>query len=102
MTPPYCARVRTQDPRKLYWDFFVGAMIVYSMVLIPWRISYRQDASGGMLIFDYFVDAVFGIDIVVCFNAAYFEEVIHRRSRTRAKGYQVPCCTLRRMPQFRA
>lgn len=50
-------------------------MIVYSMVVIPWRISFRQDAIGGVLIFDYIVDAVFGIDIVVCFNAAYFEEV---------------------------
>lgn len=69
-------RVRTQDPRKLYWDFFVGAMIVYSIVVIPWRISFRQDASGGMLIFDYIVDAVFGIDIVLCFNAAYYEEVL--------------------------
>eukprot|EP00903_Cladosiphon_okamuranus_P016337 g15066.t1 len=80
--------VHPNDPRKLYWDLFVGAMIVYSMVFIPWRISYRQDASGGMLIFDYFVDAVFGIDIVVCFNAAYFEEegLVYKRA-TIARRY---------------
>lgn len=64
-----------QDPRKLYWDLFVGVMIVYSIVVIPWRISFQQDASGGMLIFDYCVDCLFGIDIVLCFNSAYIEEV---------------------------
>ncbi len=65
----------TQDPRKMYWDLLVGTLIVYSMVVIPWRISFRQDASGAMLVFDYIVDGVFGIDIVISFNAAYFEEV---------------------------
>lgn len=73
----------TQDPRKIYWDFFVGTLIVYSMVVIPWRISFGQDASGAMLIFDYIVDGVFGIDIALAFNAAYYEEVqidVHRTS----------------------
>lgn len=69
------ARQQAQDPRKLYWDLFMGAMIMYNMVVIPWRISFGQDASGAMLIFDYIVDGIFGIDIVFCFNAAYFEEV---------------------------
>lgn len=50
-------------------------MIVYSILLIPWRISFKQDAKGFMLYFDYFVDCVFGFDIILCFNAAYFEEV---------------------------
>ena len=53
----------------------MGALIVYSMLFIPWRISFGEDASGAMLIFDYVVDGVFGIDIVISFNAAYFEEV---------------------------
>lgn len=65
----------TQDPRKLFWDLFVGTMIVYSILLIPWRISFKQDAKGFMLYFDYFVDCVFGLDIIICFNAAYYEEV---------------------------
>lgn len=50
-------------------------MIVYSMVLIPWRISFNQKASDVMVAFDYFVDCVFGVDIVLSFNSAYFEEV---------------------------
>ena len=60
-------------------------MIVYSMVVIPWRIGFRQDASGGMIIFDYSVDAVFCIDIVVCFNSAYFEEVREMMRTTYAR-----------------
>ena len=50
-------------------------MILYSMVVIPWRICYKQDASGAMRHFDFFVDGVFGVDIVICFTTAYFEEV---------------------------
>lgn len=64
-----------QDSRKLYWDLFVGAMIVYSVALIPWRIAFKQDASGGMWWFDRFVDTVFGVDILICFNSAYYEGV---------------------------
>ncbi|CAM9342701.1 unnamed protein product, partial [Hapterophycus canaliculatus] len=77
-----------QDLRKLYWDFFVGAMIVYSMIMIPWRISFGQDASGAMLVFDHIVDVLFGVDILVTFNAAYYEEdvLVYRRA-TIAKRY---------------
>ncbi|CAM9734706.1 unnamed protein product [Ectocarpus fasciculatus] len=80
--------VHPNDPRKLYWDLFVGAMILYSIVVIPWRIAFRQDASGAMLIFDYIVDAIFGIDIILCFNSAYFEEdvLVYKRA-TIARNY---------------
>lgn len=90
-----------QDPRKLYWDLFVGVMIVYSMVLIPWRIAFKQDAGGAMLSFDYFVDGVFGADILLCFNTAYYEEVLYVLASVGStlflaaapiKYYTGPCC----------
>lgn len=48
---------------------------MYSIALIPWRLAYKQEAEGAWMHFDYFVDAVFGVDILLCFNSAYFEEV---------------------------
>lgn len=53
----------------------MGVMIVCSIAFIPRRIAYKQDASGNVVYSEYFVDAVFWVDIVLCFNSAYFEEV---------------------------
>jgi len=30
---------------KLCWDFGVGALIAYSVIVIPWRISFQQDTT---------------------------------------------------------
>lgn len=79
----------TQDTRKLYWDLFVGLMIVHSVIVIPWRIAFQQDASGGMLYFDFCVDAFFGMDMLVYFNSAYFQEVRSVSSRRQHILYDV-------------
>lgn len=89
--------VFAQDPRKLYWDLFVGIMIVYSMILIPWRIAFKQDATGAWLTFDYFVDGVFGADILLCFNTAYYEEVRYEKQSAPAVRYFLAAALLKYM-----
>ena len=55
---------------KLIWDTFIGALIMYSVVIIPYRIGFEQDPSFGLEIFDYAIDLLFGIDICATFNTA--------------------------------
>ena len=44
---------------KLCWDMFVGLMIVYSAVAVPYRLGFAIDSTGGWAVVDYTVDDMF-------------------------------------------
>jgi hypothetical protein len=47
-------------------------LILYSVVIIPWRICFSQDATGALAIMDVCVDLSFGVDIGLCFFTGIF------------------------------
>jgi len=60
---------------KAMWDLFVGALIVYSVVSVPFRIGFDYEAQpgSGFWIFDWFVDCSFMLDMVVALRTAYVQ-----------------------------
>ncbi|CAM9875420.1 unnamed protein product [Discosporangium mesarthrocarpum] len=60
---------------------FIGALIIYSVVVIPWRTAFNQQAEGTMLVMEATIDACFTVDIILTFLSAYFEEDILVYSR---------------------
>lgn len=72
------ARLRLYiDPansKKVAWDVWVGFLILYSVVVIPWRIAYEQRAEGGVLVFEIVQDICFGIDMLLSLVTAYVQE----------------------------
>ena len=53
---PYVAPayfVHPQSPQKIYWDLFIGVIILYSVVFLPYRIMFGQEASTFELVIDY-------------------------------------------------
>ena len=76
-------------PFKLCWDLFIGVLIIYSAVTVPYRLGFSLDSQGGWLIIDYIVDTLFFVDMVVSFNTSFSnggKEVIQNR-HTIAKRY---------------
>lgn len=59
---------------KIRWDIFVGALILYSIVVIPVQIAFNRRATGPLAVVDYFIDVVFFFDIVVSTRTAYYSE----------------------------
>ena len=61
---------------KVRWDLLVGALIVYSVIIIPYRLGFavEADVGGAFYWFDWAVDTVFVCDIVVNFRTAYLDE----------------------------
>eukprot|EP00941_MAST-03F_sp_MAST-3F-sp1_P000530 g530.t1 len=61
---------------KVKWDLFIAAIILYSVVAIPYRITFDDSAEPCTFFwwFDILVDILFGIDIIVSFRTAYFSE----------------------------
>ena len=43
-------------PAKMMWDVFVAILILYSVILIPYRICFEQEAIGFLFVFDNLID----------------------------------------------
>ena len=59
---------------KTRWDVALTVAILYSVIIIPYRIFFDVGARGGWLYWDYCIDVFFGLDLFVNFRTGYFEE----------------------------
>ncbi|GMH86668.1 hypothetical protein TrVE_jg10705 [Triparma verrucosa] len=66
--------IHPKDPKKVRWDIYCGVLIVYSVMIIPWRIGFEVEAEGLILYFDYMVDICFAFDMLFCCFTAIYEE----------------------------
>jgi hypothetical protein len=60
---------------KIIWDTIVGLIILYSILIIPYRIGFQVRTNSTENTFDYIVDLLFFVDIVVAFNTAYVDDL---------------------------
>lgn len=61
---------------KLKWDLLVGLFIIYSVIIIPYRIGFGVDTTElPAIIFDIFVDICFLLDMVLMFRTAFTDAV---------------------------
>jgi len=55
---------------KFRWDLIVGVLIVYSILVIPWRIGFDIVPDDGSTVFEALVDVIFFIDMILTFRTA--------------------------------
>lgn len=60
--------------RKLYWDIFITAVLLYSCTVTTVQMALFEDLSLFWKIMNYMVDFLFLIDIIVIFNTALQDE----------------------------
>ena len=64
-------------PKKVVWDMFVGALIVYSVLSIPFIIGFRYpveyDDSFALWFLNIMVDVMFGVDMLASSRTAYVD-----------------------------
>ncbi|EQC30613.1 hypothetical protein SDRG_11668 [Saprolegnia diclina VS20] len=74
------AIIQPSDPRKLRWDIFLGVLIMYNVMNIPFQFTFQggfvgdDTRSPSVIVFDYIVDVLFGIDMVLTFRTAYIDD----------------------------
>lgn len=61
---------RPDGNRKIAWDIWTAALILYSIVSIPLKIGFQIQSDVNDNIFDYIIDCFFFIDIIATFNTA--------------------------------
>ena len=60
-------------PGKRLWDMLVLLVLLYSIVVEPFRIGFNHNATGYAYIFETFGSLIFISDILSTFNTAYLE-----------------------------
>ena len=60
--------------RKQQWDSLILALIIYSCLVVPFRICFSSEAEGSILYFELGVTLTFLADVVFNFNTAYIDD----------------------------
>lgn len=84
-------RIPLFDPEgtwKRVWDLWVGLLIIWSVLYVPWLIGFEPPYNDSMDSFDIFVDVNFLLDILATFNTAVlFDGAFISDYRTIARLY---------------
>ena len=64
-----------EDTFKLFWDSLISILLVLIGLIIPYRISFiNEDQQDEWSSFDYLCDGMFGVDVIINFLTAYYNE----------------------------
>ena len=50
------------------WDTFLASIIIYSCLVVPYRMAFQVPAAGGWQVFEFCCDGAFFVDIILNFN----------------------------------
>jgi len=75
-------RCETRRPHRWYilmpnnrfrrmWEVLIILLLLYVVVAVPFRVCFDTEASGGALLLDWVVDALFILDVFINFFCAY-------------------------------
>lgn len=62
------------DMFKICWDIFLGFVLIFVCIVIPYRISFVPVDSNGWKIANWVIDVIFLLDMIFIFNTAYLDE----------------------------
>lgn len=69
-----CLLIKHNSKPKQYWDNFLAILIIYVIIVLPYKFSFVEDPSVAWEIFDYCVDGLFLIDIILTFFHSYLDQ----------------------------
>ena len=82
--------IHPNSTRLMIWSMIISSIILYSGIVIPYRIGFDEDAVGSVFVLEILFDILFGIDIIINFNVALISEIDNRLIMNRgviAKNY---------------
>jgi len=69
----YRYMLNPHSPRRAVWNVITMILLVYIAILLPYRLSFEDEATGFMEYFEMFIDLFFILDIAVNFRTGYLE-----------------------------
>lgn len=67
--------IRHNNPHKIRWDLFIMLVSVWNCFTLPVDIAFEPDffESPGMIVFNYLIDCVFAVDILINFRTTVID-----------------------------
>ena len=62
---------------RMTWDIFTMFIILYEIMMIPFRLSFEDDESGDLVAFtgsDFVIDIIFMTDIFLNFSTTVYDK----------------------------
>jgi len=56
---------------KTFWNITVILLLLYTSTVVPFQVAFVDKDTNFAILVNYFVDILFGIDIIVNFFSAY-------------------------------
>jgi hypothetical protein len=60
---------------KQYWDLYIGLLILYVALFVPYRMAVEAKDTKGWQVWGYLVDGSFFIDIVLTFFTSFYDDI---------------------------
>eukprot|EP00941_MAST-03F_sp_MAST-3F-sp1_P005315 g5315.t1 len=64
-------RINPDEPWKQGWDIILMMAIMYSVIVVPYRLAFSDEASGFTEVLENLIDLFFFFDIILNFLTAY-------------------------------
>jgi hypothetical protein len=68
------AKSNPLDEFKNTWDLCLVLVLIFSSLMSPYRLAFVEEDDTTWKVINTVVDLVFGIDILVVFNTAYYDD----------------------------
>ena len=69
--------IHPRNRHKMFWDVYCGLIILYSVLVIPFRICFNQEAVGFTYFLDFAIDFSFFLDMVMSFRTGFYTKSGH-------------------------
>lgn len=59
---------------KNYWNGIIIFFMIYTATILPYRVCFVETTDTFYEIFDLLMNIIFGLDILISFFSAYYDE----------------------------
>ncbi|CAM9091840.1 unnamed protein product, partial [Chrysoparadoxa australica] len=66
--------VSMHDPRKIAWNRAVTLMVLYTVIMTPWRIAFNTQGNGMGIAIEVMIEACYWMDLVLGFLTGYLDD----------------------------
>jgi CRP-like cAMP-binding protein len=73
----YTFLIYPDDKFKIFWDFFIILLVLYTLTIYIYRVSFSDIDSYSWVIFEYTVDFFFFLDCLFSFITCYYDSSSH-------------------------
>ncbi|MDR3738959.1 MAG: hypothetical protein P4L40_08055 [Terracidiphilus sp.] len=78
--------VDPEDRFKKYWSLLIHVLVFYSALVVPFQVAFRATPNFGYNFFDWTVDALFFVDVIINTRSSFMQGGLYVSSESVCVG----------------